>query len=67
MKFKTGDNVRIIARGCSHFDAVGTVEDVVDGASYPFRVRVQDHHPLWFGPHELVLAEAPAPNAEVDR
>lgn len=60
MKFKVGDHVRIIARGCRQFDDVGTIEDIVPGANYPFRVRVQDQHPLWFGPHELVLAEAPS-------
>jgi hypothetical protein len=59
MKFKIGDHVRVIARGCRHFDTTGTVEDVAEGAHHPFHVRVQDHHPLWFGPHELILAEAP--------
>ncbi|QDG87134.1 hypothetical protein [Pseudarthrobacter sp. NIBRBAC000502770] len=61
MKFKIGDHVRIIARRCRQFDDVGAIVDVVDGAHHPFRVQIQDQHPLWFGPHELVLAEAPAP------
>lgn len=60
MKFKSGDHVRIIARGCSHFDAVGTVELVNEGANYPFLVAGLGDYPLHFGPHELVLAEAPA-------
>ena len=56
-KFKLGDPVRIIARPTRHFDSVGTVTDVDQGAYYPFRVEVIEGQPLWFGPHELTLAE----------
>jgi hypothetical protein len=56
-KFKLGDPVRVIARPSRHFDSVGTVTDVDPGAFYPFRVEVPEGVPLWFGPHELVLAE----------
>ena len=58
MKFKLNDIVRIIARG--HFDEAGTISDVDHGAGYPYRVVLSSAYgPLWFGPHELVLAERP--------
>jgi hypothetical protein len=57
MKFKIGDPVRIIARTCRYFDQVGTVADIVPEADHSFRVAIPGEHPLWFGPHELVLAE----------
>jgi len=60
MKFKIGDHVRVTARPCRHFDQVGTVDVVNDGAQYPYRLTGLADHPLYFGPHELVLAEAPA-------
>lgn len=63
MKFKIGDPVRIIASPGRHFDKVGTVTDVDRGAFHPFRVDVEDA-PLWFGPHELVLAEHQPSNDE---
>ena len=56
-KFRLGDQVRIIARG--HFDEVGTVADIDHGTGYPFKVALVSSGPLWFGPHELVLAERP--------
>ena len=58
MKFKLNDSVRIIARG--HFDEVGTISDIDHGTGYPFKVALASPGPLWFGPHELVLAEVPA-------
>lgn len=65
MKFKTGDNVRIIARGCRYFDQVGTVAATDGCGAFPFNVSGIEDHPLWFGPHELILAEAPVPAVEV--
>ena len=59
MKFKIGDPVRIIARGCRYFDHVGTVAAINEGSHFAFHVRGPEPWPLWFGPHELVLAEAP--------
>ncbi|MDN4644945.1 hypothetical protein [Arthrobacter sp. PsM3] len=55
-KFKLGDPVRVIARNTRHFDAVGTVVDV-SAQHYPFQVGGLEGSPLWFGPHELTLAE----------
>lgn len=61
MKFKIGDPVRIIARTCRWFDQVGTV---VDTAAGEFHVAGVDAAPLWFGPHELILAEHPPQEAQ---
>lgn len=58
-KFRINDPVRIIAR-CSHFDQVGTVEFVTEGQDHPFMVAGLEPWPLWFGAHELVLAEVGA-------
>lgn len=55
-KFRIGDPVRIIARPSAWFDHVGTVTDVNQGAGFPFRVTIREVS-LWFGPHELILAE----------
>jgi len=60
MKFNLGDHVRIIATPSRHFDSVGTVTNVDPGAYHPFRVEVLEGIPLWFGAHELVLAEVTA-------
>lgn len=57
MKFKIGDPVRVIARGCSHFDQVGTVVDVDRTQRFPFHISGLEDHSLWFGPNELILAE----------
>lgn len=57
MKFKLGDPVRVIARPGRHFDAVGTVVDVDQTQHFPFAVTGIDPSLLWFGPHELILAE----------
>jgi hypothetical protein len=57
MKFKVGDPVRVIARTCSYFDQTGTVTAINEGHDYPFHVEGPESWPLWFGPHELVLAE----------
>jgi hypothetical protein len=57
MKFKVGDPVRVIAQRCQHFDQVGTIADVKEGQSAQFHVAGLEPWPLWFGPHELVLAE----------
>ncbi|MDQ5862763.1 MAG: hypothetical protein M3536_10930 [Actinomycetota bacterium] len=54
MKFKIGDHVRIIATPCRWFDAVGTITDT---AANQFHVAGIEAAPLWFGPHELILAE----------
>jgi len=59
MKFKTGDPVRIISRTCRYFDQVGTITSVVEGQDNPFHVTGLEPWPLWFGAHELVLAEHP--------
>ncbi len=56
MKFRIGDPVRIIATPCRWFDAVGTV---VDTAGNQFHVAGLEPAPLWFGPHELILADHP--------
>lgn len=59
MKYQLGDSVRITATPSRLFDHVGTVSNVDRGAAYPFEVRTADSLPLWFGGHELVLAERP--------
>jgi hypothetical protein len=66
MKFKTGDHVRVIARGCRYFDEVGTVAEVQEHQDFRFNVTGLEPWALWFGDHELILAEAPAA-AEVAR
>lgn len=55
MKFQPNDPVRVIATPSRHFDAVGTVADHAAGQ---FRVDMPGG-PLWFWPHELILAEPP--------
>lgn len=57
MKFALNDPVRITASPSRLFDATGTVTDIDRGARHPFQVTTTDPHPLWFGPHELILAE----------
>jgi hypothetical protein len=57
MKFQLADPVRITAPYCRHFDAVGTVTDVDRSQPLSFPVSGLDGAPLWFGAHELVLAE----------
>jgi hypothetical protein len=57
MKFKIGDPVRVIAQRCHHFDQVGTIADIKEDQSAQFHVAGLEPWPLWFGPHELVLAE----------
>lgn len=54
MKFRIGDPVRVIATPSRHFDQVGTIHDEAAGQ---FHVAGPDFGPLWFFPHELVLAE----------
>lgn len=56
-KFRLHDVVRITAHPSRHFDAVGTVTDVDRTAHFPFLVSGIAGKPLWFGAHELVLAE----------
>lgn len=56
-KFRLGNPVRIIARGCSYFDQVGTVEAINEVQDHPFHVAGLEPWPLWFGAAELVLAE----------
>lgn len=63
MKFRIGDPVRVIARNTRHFDAVGTVVDV-SAQHYPFKIGGLTDAPLWFGPHELILAEQQTINDE---
>lgn len=57
MKFRTGDTVRIINRVCKYFDQVATVQEVVAGQQLPFGLSGLEAVPVWFGPHELILAE----------
>ena len=59
MKFALGDHVRITAQSCRYFDYVGTVGDVNHTQHFPFGVTGLEDWPLWFGPGEMVLAEAP--------
>jgi hypothetical protein len=56
-KFRLHDPVRITAPYSRHFDAVGTVTNVDPAAHFPFRVSGLEVTPVWFGAHELVLAE----------
>lgn len=63
-KFRTGDPVRIIARYSRYFDEVGTVDEIVTGQDHPFRVVGMQQWPLYFGAHELVLAEAPVTDTQ---
>jgi len=56
MKFRFGDPVRVIATPCRWFDQVGTIRYKAAGQ---FQVRGLDSGPLWFFPHELVLAKHP--------
>ena len=58
-KFKLGDPVRVIANPSRYFDTVGTIADVDrDHPSLPYQVAgLSELPPLWFGPHELILAE----------
>lgn len=53
-KFRNGDPVRVIATPCRWFDQVGTVHDEHWGQ---YHVRGLDAGPVWFYPHELILAE----------
>lgn len=58
MKFKIGDPVRIIATPSRYFDDVGTIADVDrHHPILPYQVAGPAAVPLWFGPHELILAE----------
>jgi hypothetical protein len=59
-KFKLADPVRITAPTSRHFDAVGTVTDVDRSQPLSFRVSGVEGVPVWFGAHELVLAEVVA-------
>lgn len=56
-KFRIGDPVRIIAAPFRHFDTVGTAIDVDKTVHFPFAVTGCGPSLLWFGAHELVLAE----------
>ena len=56
-KFRIGDPVRVTVSSCRYFDAVGTVVDVSSSQHFPFQIAGLDDHALWFGPHELILAE----------
>ncbi|UYM26629.1 hypothetical protein SEA_BAUER_80 [Arthrobacter phage Bauer] len=60
MKFKIGDHVRIIGRGSRYFDKVGTVSEATT-SPLPFGIvgLDDDFGTVWFGEHELILAEAP--------
>jgi len=64
MKFRLGDHVRITATSCRYFDYVGTIGDVNHAQHFPFGVTGLEDWPLWFGPGELVLAEAPVAEAQ---
>jgi hypothetical protein len=63
VKFKLGDHVRVIERTSSHFDKVGTVSEIssIQGHKLPFGLTGLTHGPerVFFGPDELILAEAP--------
>lgn len=63
-KFKIGDPVRVTATPSRHFDAVGTIVDVDRTQHFPFAVMGVDASLLWFGAHELTLAEAPPVDVE---
>ena len=58
MKFKQGDQVRVIASPCTWFDQCGAVVAVEQpsGLAFPFQVRIGREH-VWFQANELVLAE----------
>ncbi|MBT8163062.1 MULTISPECIES: hypothetical protein [Arthrobacter] len=59
MKFRLGDPVRVIASFSQYFDQVGTVADIKENQSARFHVAGIEDYPLWFEPHELILAEPP--------
>ena len=66
MKFKIGDHVRVISRTDRYFDEVGVVVEIDGHPGFEFLVaRLQDH-PLWYGTHELILAESETQTATQD-
>jgi hypothetical protein len=60
MKFKLGDTVRVINERDYYFDRVGRITSICKSGEWPHPFHVSGMHnivPLWFGPHELILAD----------
>ena len=59
-KLALGDIVRVINQRDYHWDRVGRITSICKDESWdhPFHVSgLNSLIPLWYGPHELILAE----------